>query len=71
MDSLDATRLGSIFTKHVRIQFAEVPIMEGLDAAKTYFKSLWSNLASMEHEIDAAGTYHQTLATTPWMSTAC
>lgn len=62
MDSLDVSRLGSIFTKQVRIQFAEVPIMEGLDATKTYFKSLWANLASMEHEIDAAGMY-QALAT--------
>ncbi|KAH7037459.1 uncharacterized protein B0I36DRAFT_380650 [Microdochium trichocladiopsis] len=53
MDSLDITRLGSIFTKQVRIQFAEVPIMEGLEATQAYFKSLWCNLESMEHEIDS------------------
>ncbi|KXJ94089.1 ribosomal protein S5 domain 2-type protein [Microdochium bolleyi] len=53
VDSLDSTRLGSIFAKQVRVQFAEVPILEGLDAAQAYFRTLWSSLESMEHEIDA------------------
>lgn len=54
-DSLDVTKLPSIYAKDARIQFGNSPAILGLDAAKTHFESHWSGLEMMHHEIHEFG----------------
>ncbi|KAI0009672.1 ribosomal protein S5 domain 2-type protein [Xylariaceae sp. FL0662B] len=50
-DSLDVSRLPTIYAKNARVQFGNTPVMTGLDAIRNYFESTWAKLETMHHEI--------------------
>ncbi|KAI1211942.1 uncharacterized protein F4807DRAFT_458146 [Annulohypoxylon truncatum] len=51
-DSLDASRVGEIYAKDAKVQFGNLPLVEGLDELKSLFGRSWENLESMVHEIE-------------------
>ncbi|KAI8962652.1 hypothetical protein F5Y11DRAFT_322303 [Daldinia sp. FL1419] len=52
-DSLDASRLGEIYTQDAKIQFGNMPIFNGLDELRNFFKGVWVKLEMMHHEIES------------------
>ncbi|KAI6082666.1 hypothetical protein F4821DRAFT_263703 [Hypoxylon rubiginosum] len=49
-DSLDPSRLASIYTKDAKVQFGNMPVIEGLDAMRSFFSATWAKLEMMHHE---------------------
>ncbi|KAI1501621.1 hypothetical protein F5X99DRAFT_193803 [Biscogniauxia marginata] len=49
-DSLDADRLPTIYTQYAKVQFGNLPVMDGLDALRNFFVPTWNKLEMMHHE---------------------
>ncbi|OTB04678.1 hypothetical protein M426DRAFT_150312 [Hypoxylon sp. CI-4A] len=52
-DSLDLSKLGDIYTKDAKVQFGNMPLVEGLDALHDFFSAVWAKLETMHHEIES------------------
>ncbi|KAI4866640.1 hypothetical protein F4820DRAFT_416234 [Hypoxylon rubiginosum] len=52
-DSLDISGLASIYTKDAKVQFGNMPLMEGLDALRNVLSTTWARLEMMHHEIES------------------
>ncbi|KAI1638057.1 hypothetical protein F4809DRAFT_279420 [Biscogniauxia mediterranea] len=50
-DKLDATRISTVYTEDAKVQFSNMPLMEGLDALRSFFVSTWDKLEMMHHGI--------------------
>ncbi|KAI1760936.1 ribosomal protein S5 domain 2-type protein [Hypoxylon sp. FL1150] len=49
-DSLDPSRLGSTYAKDAKVQFGNMPVIEGLDGMRNFFSATWARLETMHHE---------------------
>ncbi|KAI1101022.1 hypothetical protein F4804DRAFT_317269 [Jackrogersella minutella] len=52
-DSLDTSRLANIYTKDAKVQFGNMPLVEGLDALRNFFGASWAKLETMHHEAES------------------
>ncbi|KAI1379163.1 hypothetical protein F4677DRAFT_410799 [Hypoxylon crocopeplum] len=52
-DSLDVSKLASIYAKDAKVQFGNMPLVEGLDALRNFFGASWARLEMMHHEIES------------------
>ncbi|KAI1472550.1 uncharacterized protein F4812DRAFT_409368 [Daldinia caldariorum] len=52
-DSLDVSRLEDIYTKDAKVQFGNMPLFEGLDELRSFFKGTWARLEMMHHKIES------------------
>ncbi|KAI0385018.1 hypothetical protein F5Y04DRAFT_203674 [Hypomontagnella monticulosa] len=52
-DSLDSSRLGEIYTGDAKVQFGNMPLIEGLDRLRDNFSGNWARLEMMHHEIES------------------
>ncbi|KAH8662077.1 hypothetical protein BX600DRAFT_465530 [Xylariales sp. PMI_506] len=50
-DSLDVSRLPSIYAKDIKLQFANNPVLQGLEAVTEHYRMAWAALDFMHHEI--------------------
>ncbi|ORY67626.1 uncharacterized protein BCR38DRAFT_427742 [Pseudomassariella vexata] len=50
-DSLDISRLSSLYAEDVEFQFGNLPVGRGLEAAKGLFEPQWAKFETMHHEI--------------------
>ncbi|KAI2463302.1 hypothetical protein F4781DRAFT_417039 [Annulohypoxylon bovei var. microspora] len=51
-DSLDTSRLADIYSKNTKVQFGNMPLMEGLDELRNFLSGSWANLEMMHHDIE-------------------
>ncbi|KAI1417430.1 hypothetical protein F5Y13DRAFT_152809 [Hypoxylon sp. FL1857] len=51
-DSLDTSRLADIYAKGTKVQFGNMPIINGLDELQNFFAGTWAKLEMMHHEIE-------------------
>ncbi|KAI2620517.1 hypothetical protein GGR54DRAFT_601389 [Hypoxylon sp. NC1633] len=52
-DSLDVSKLSTIYANDAKVQFGNLPLIEGLDALRDFFCVTWARLEMMHHEIDS------------------
>ncbi|KAI2778094.1 hypothetical protein F4815DRAFT_478726 [Daldinia loculata] len=52
-DSLDVSRLSDIYTEDAKVQFGNMPLLDGLDGLRKFFEGTWARLEMMHHEIDS------------------
>ncbi|KAI0886244.1 uncharacterized protein GGS22DRAFT_187482 [Annulohypoxylon maeteangense] len=52
-DSLDTSKIADIYAKDAKVQFGNMPVIEGLDGLRNFFGRSWVTLESMHHEIES------------------
>ncbi|KAI5921154.1 hypothetical protein F4810DRAFT_376977 [Camillea tinctor] len=50
-DNLDVAGLSTIYTEDAKVQFGNMPLMDGLDALRSFFVPTWGKLEMMHHGI--------------------
>lgn len=51
-DSLDVDMLPAVYTRDAKVQFGNMPVMEGIDGFRPFFEAIWPRLARMKHNTD-------------------
>ncbi|KAI0839582.1 hypothetical protein F5Y06DRAFT_265740 [Hypoxylon sp. FL0890] len=52
-DSLDTTRLEDIYAKDAKVQFGNMPVVNGIDGLRNFFSGTWAKLEMMHHKIES------------------